>query len=97
MTLPGLWLSKVQVVDAIKIHVFCVPRKGALPHPKVQVRRVDTLDLDATLILHNVQDSVETTDVPFSHVLQRKDSHRLQVRTTNCTCETDLALTDQEN
>lgn len=74
VTVPGLRLSKVQVVDAVQIHVLCVPRKGALPHPKVQVRCVDTLDLDATLILHNVQDSVEMTDVPLCHILQRKDS-----------------------
>lgn len=32
---PGLGLSKVQVVDAVEVHVFCVPGKRSLPHAKI--------------------------------------------------------------
>lgn len=71
-TVPGLWLSKVQVVDAVQIHVLCMPRKGTLPHPKVQVRCVDSFDLDPALVLHRVQDGVEAADVPFSHILEKE-------------------------
>lgn len=64
----------MQVVDAVQIHVLCVPRKGTLPHAKIEVRCVDSFDLDAALVLHGVQNGVETADVPFSHILQRRDS-----------------------
>lgn len=52
--LPGLRLSEVQVVDAVEIHVLSVPGKGRLPHAEVQVRGVDTLDGDPTLLLHQI-------------------------------------------
>lgn len=71
----------MQVVDAVQIHVLCVPREGALPHPEIEVRCVDSFDLDAALILHGVQDGVETPDIPFSHILQRKDSQEAQGET----------------
>lgn len=35
-TLPGGGLSKVQVVNAVQVHVLGVPWKRALPHPKEQ-------------------------------------------------------------
>lgn len=74
VTVPGLGLSKVQVVDAVQIHVLSVPSKGTLPHPKVQVWCVDSFDLDPAVVLHYVQNGVEMPDVPFSHILQRKGS-----------------------
>lgn len=60
----------MQVVDAVKIHVFSVPGKCALPHPKVKVRSVHSLDLDATLPLYCVKDSVQAPNIPLSHILQ---------------------------
>lgn len=69
MTVPGLGLSKVKVVDAVQIHVLSVPCEGALPHPKVEVRCVDSFDLNPTLVLHSVQNGVEMSDVPLSHIL----------------------------
>lgn len=69
LTLPRLWLSKVQVVDAVQIHVFRVPGKGRLPHAKVQVGGVHALDGDPTLLLHQVQDGLQPADVPLINVL----------------------------
>lgn len=63
----------MQVVDAVQIHIFCVPCKSTFPHPKVEVRSVDSFYLDATLALRGVQDGVETTDVPFSHILGKEE------------------------
>lgn len=83
VTVPRLRLSKVQVVDAVQIHVLCVPREGTLPHPKIEVWRVDSFDLDPALILHSVQNGVETANVPFSHILQKRDSAKAVSRTFN--------------
>lgn len=73
LTVPGLRLSKMQIIDAVEIHVLCVPGKGTLPHAKIQVWCIHTFDLDAALILHSVQNSVELTNVPFSDILQRRN------------------------
>lgn len=59
----------MQVVDAVEIHIFSVPGKGAFPHAKIQVRSVHSLYLDPTLPLHSVQDSVQMTNVPLCHIL----------------------------
>ena len=40
---PCLWLAKMNVVDRVEVHVFRVPAKRCLPHPKVKVRCVDPL------------------------------------------------------
>lgn len=82
MTVPGLGLSKVQVVDAVQIHVLCVPCEGTLPHPKIEVWCVDSFDLYPALILYSVQNGVETSDVPFGHILQRWEQQRLSVAMT---------------
>lgn len=74
LIVPGLGLSKVQVVDAVKIHVLCVPCEGTLPHAKIKVWGVDSLDLDPTLILHCVQNGVKVANVPLADVLQRVES-----------------------
>lgn len=79
-TVPGLGFSKVQVVDAVQIHVLRVPCEGTLPHPKVEVWCVDSFDFDPAVVLHYVQNGVETPDVPFSHVLQRKSSAEAESR-----------------
>lgn len=71
---PGFGLSKVKVVDAVQIHVLSVPCEGAFPHPEVEVWRVHPFDLDPALVLHYVQNGVETADVPFSHILHRQNS-----------------------
>lgn len=54
-SLPGLGFSEVQVVDAIQVHVLCVPSKCGLPHAKIQVRCVDALYGDATFAFYSVK------------------------------------------
>lgn len=68
--LPGFGLPKMQVVDAVKIHVLCMPSKSCLPHPEVEVGSVHTLYDDATLVLHHVQEGVQIANVPFIHILE---------------------------
>lgn len=69
--LPRLWLSKMQVVNAVEVHVLCMPGKCSLPHAKVEVGSVDTLDYDATLLLHHIQQGVEVTDIPLWNTLEQ--------------------------
>lgn len=40
----------MKVVDAVEIHVLCVPRKRRLPAPKVEVSRVNAVDLNAVVL-----------------------------------------------
>lgn len=54
---PCLGMPEVDVVDAVEIHVFRVPAEGCLPHAKVQVRGVDSLDAGAQLLVQEVQAS----------------------------------------
>lgn len=74
LTVPGLGLSKVQVVNAVQIHVLCVPCKGTFPHAKIKVWSVDSLDLDPTLTLYSVQNGVQMANVPLTHILQRTET-----------------------
>ena len=60
----------MQVVDTVEVHVLCVPGERGLPHAEVQVWGVYALDGDAALVLHRVQDGVESADVPLLHVLR---------------------------
>lgn len=94
--LPGLWLSKVQVVDAVQIHVLCVPREGALPHAEIEVRGVDSFDLDAALVLHSVQNGIKMANVPLGHVLHRMDS-AVNRSDTDIEVQHVILLTDQGN
>ena len=51
-----------------------MPGEGTLPHAKIQVWCVDAFDLDPAVALHRVQNGVEAADVPFSHILQRRET-----------------------
>lgn len=97
LIVPGLWLSEVQVVDAVQIHVLCVPREGTLPHAKIEVWGVDSLDLYPALVLHSVQNGVKMANVPLSHILQRMDSAEAVNRNdTDIKVQHVIPLTDQE-
>ena len=61
---PRLGSTKVQVIDTVEVHVFCVPPKRCLPHAKVQVGSVDTLDLHAIVLVDTVEDGAEVVDIP---------------------------------
>lgn len=60
----------MQVVDAVEVHVLRMPSKCCLPHAKVEVGSVDTLDNDATLLLHHIQQGVEVTNIPLLDTLE---------------------------
>lgn len=70
----------MQVVDAIEIHVLSVPRKGCLPHPKIEVGGIYAFNDNPTLMLHHVQQGVQVTDVPLFHILQDKTFGRVKVK-----------------
>lgn len=61
----------MQVVDAVEVHVLSVPGKRGLPHPKIQIWSIDTLNNDTTLLLHHIQQRVEMANVPLLNVLDR--------------------------
>lgn len=64
----------MQVVDAVEVHVLCMPSKRGLPHAKVEVGSVDSLNNDATLLLHHIQQGVEMTDIPLFNTLENRYS-----------------------
>lgn len=51
---PGLRLPEMQVVDAVQVHVLCVPGKRGLPHAKVQVGSIHSLNDGPAFALHHV-------------------------------------------
>lgn len=54
----------MQVVDAVQIHVFCMPRKQSLPHSEVQVGCVDSFNSDTQLFVDGVQYSTKPVWIP---------------------------------
>lgn len=68
-SIPRLGGSKVQKVDAVQIHVLCMPGKSGLPHTEVEVRCVDPLNLDPIITSHIVKDASKTVDIPNILVL----------------------------
>lgn len=62
---PGFRLAKVQEIDRVEIHVLGVPGERRFPHAKVQVGRVDAVDLDAVVVVHVVENRSQVVDVPF--------------------------------
>lgn len=65
----------MKVINAVEVHVLCVPSERGLPHAKVQVGRVHPLDGDATLVLHRVQDGVQMAHVPLFYILKRAQTY----------------------
>ena len=61
---PEFRSPKVEVVDAVQVHVLSVPSKCGFPAAKIQIGRVHSIDLNAIVFLHIVQDGVESVDVP---------------------------------
>jgi hypothetical protein len=44
----------MQIIYGMQVHVLSVPRKCGLPHAKVEVGRVDTVNLDVVVLVHPV-------------------------------------------
>lgn len=59
----------MQIIDAIKVHVLCVPRKSGLPHAKVQVGCINALNGDAAVTLHSIQNGVQMANIPLFDIL----------------------------
>lgn len=62
----------MQIVDAVEIHVFCMPCKGGLPHSKVEIGGVHAFYDNSTLMLHHVQEGVQIPNIPLLHILHDK-------------------------
>lgn len=71
---PGFWLSEVEVVDAIQVHILCVPGEGGLPHPKIEIWCVDPLYGNTTILLDNIQDGVQVSNVPLIYILGKSET-----------------------
>jgi hypothetical protein len=54
----------VEIVNAVKIHVFGMPGKAAFPHAKVKVCSVDTVNADAIIFIDKVQNRPQFVDIP---------------------------------
>jgi hypothetical protein len=63
--IPELWLSVMQVINGIQVHVLDVPRECGAPHSKVEIRRVDTGNLNVQSLAHFLQHFTEFGDIPF--------------------------------
>lgn len=61
----------MEVVDAVQVHVFRVPGEGCLPHAKVEVRSVDPLDGNTTVLFDHIQDGVQVANVPLFYPLDQ--------------------------
>lgn len=59
----------MQVIDAVKVHVLSVPCKSGLPHPKIQIGGIDTLNGDAALMFYSIQDGAQMANIPFFDIL----------------------------
>lgn len=62
----------MQVINTVEIHVFSMPSKRSFPHAKIEVRSIHSFDGYATFILHDVQDRVQSANVPRIYVLQNR-------------------------
>jgi hypothetical protein len=62
---PALGLPKVQVVDAVEVHVLRVPRKGGFPHAEVQVGGVHSFNGDFVVFADVIEDRAQLVDVPL--------------------------------
>ena len=55
----------MQEIDGVQVHVLSVPSKCCLPHSKVEVGRVDAVNLHIVVLVHPVKNGAELLDVPI--------------------------------
>jgi len=60
----------MQVINTVEIHVLGMPSKRSFPHAKIQVRSIHSFNGYAAFILHNIQDCVQSANIPHIHMLQ---------------------------
>ena len=66
--IPQLGGTKVEVVDAVQVHVLGVPGEAGPPHAEVEVSRVDTGDVGSVVFCDCVQDGVQVVYVPLTDI-----------------------------
>lgn len=62
--IPRLWSTVMEVIDAVEVHVLGVPAERCLPHPEIQVSRVDAFDRHGVVGADVIQDRTEAVYVP---------------------------------
>lgn len=84
---PRLGLPAVDIVNAIQIHVFGVPSKRCLPHPKVQICRIDPLDLCPSRLHKRVHSLLilwnQRPEIDMLHVNNINSSKRMGLNVDN--------------
>lgn len=61
----------MQVINTVEIHVLSVPSKGSFPHAKIQVRSIHSFNGYSTFVLHNIQDCVQSANIPCIYMLEK--------------------------
>lgn len=56
--------SKMDVIDAIQVHVLSMPRERRFPHTEVEIGSIDPFNLYAVLFIDTIQDTAEPIDIP---------------------------------
>lgn len=79
--IPSFRCTEMQIVDGIEIHIFGMPRKGGLPHSKVKIGRVYTIDLNPIIRIDIVENCTKLVDVP--HILALIRQAATDVSTVN--------------
>lgn len=59
----------MKIIDAVEIHIFGVPGKGALPHTKVEVSGINTIYADTVVLFHVIKNRAQLVDVPVNRLL----------------------------
>ena len=54
-TIPGFGSAEMEIVDTVQVHVLSVPGECSLPHTKIKIRSVHTLDRNAQIFIHAIQ------------------------------------------
>lgn len=48
-----------------------LPSKCCFPHSEVEISRVDTINLDAIVLIHEVENRAQSIDIPFVTIFIR--------------------------
>lgn len=65
LPVPTLRLTKVKVIYAVEIHIFCVPCKTTFPHPKIQIGCIDSVNAYTIISIDVIQNRSQLVDIPF--------------------------------
>ena len=71
--IPRFGRAIVQVIDAVEIHVLCVPGERGSPHAEVEIGRVDSRNGKLQL----GQNRVESAHIPRVHVCVEESARKI--------------------